>query len=375
MKYIIRKKSIATGKKNLEKLFNIQKFPVFIGAINNPLKNDKFAEFALAICKDSGFVQLTKLVPPDIVYSGYHSEALGKVWKAHHKQFANLIRKYKASEILEIGGSNGALAKLVINANYKSWTIVEPNPAVVRHKKIKIIKKLFDKNLIINKKYDLVVHSHTLEHALNPLEFLHKVNDVMENNSLQIFSIPNLYKYLINKQSNVINFEHTFFLSEEFTDSFLKMTGFKIIKKQYFGEHSIFYVTKKISLPANKFQGKNLYSKYKMLFQKYLMYYENLVYRYNKKIKKLDGAVYLFGAHVFSQFLIAIGLNNNVVGILDNSDMKQGKRLYGTSLKIESPHVIKGIKNVTVILNAGQYQSEIKTQLKSINPKVVILEK
>ena len=49
---------------------------------------------------------------------------------------------------------------------------------------------------------------------------------------------------------------------------------------------------------------------------------------YNDKLARIESPIYLFGAHVFSQFLIQMGLNTTkIVNILDNDKNKQGKRL------------------------------------------------
>lgn len=373
MRLIKRDKSIITGKDNLEIISVIKKFPAVIGISEKSSRMDILSELRIGICRDTGIIQLTLLMPPEIVYSGYHSEALGKVWQKHHAKFANWLTKTKPSSVMEIGGSNGELARLVIKkGNIKNWTIIEPNPAVKTNGKIKVVKKLFDKDFKDKGKYDSIVHSHTLEHAYNPLGFLLKTNEFLGIGGKQVFTVPNLYKYLLNKQSNVINFEHSILLTEELIDNLLKMAGFKILKKKYYEEHSIFYLAEKISEPDRVYKGKNLYPKYKKEFYSYINYYQKLVRRYNSLASSFKGTIYIFGAHVFSQFLISMGLNGNLDGIIDNSQLKHGKRLYGTNYLVYSPDKIKTEKNVAVILNVGQYQKEIEKQLKSINPKVKI---
>jgi hypothetical protein len=84
--------------------------------------------------------------------------------------------------------------------------------------------------------------------------------------------------------------------------------------------------------------------------------------------------VYLFGAHIFSQYLLAFNLDQNKIeGILDNSSLKIGKRLYGTNLTVFEPKIIAN-ENVGVILKVGTYRNEIIEQLKKINPNVTIFE-
>ena len=86
--------------------------------------------------------------------------------------------------------------------------------------------------------------------------------------------------------------------------------------------------------------------------------------------------VYLFGAHIFSQMLLNFGLcRNRIRCVLDNDPLKQGKRLYGTPFFVESPKGLKGKEKPMVILNAGAYTEEIKTDiLSNINGNAVIVE-
>ena len=102
---------------------------------------------------------------------------------------------------------------------------------------------------------------------------------------------------------------------------------------------------------------------------------KNFVSTTNEILDSHNGPVYLFGAHVFSQGLISLGLRiEKISGILDNSKAKQSQRLYGTPLKVFDPSIILGGKNIAVVLNASHYQSEIRDQLISINKHITIIE-
>jgi hypothetical protein len=85
--------------------------------------------------------------------------------------------------------------------------------------------------------------------------------------------------------------------------------------------------------------------------------------------------VYLFGAHIFSQYLFVFGLNQGRIKcIIDNSQLKNKKRLYGTGFVVENPEVIRGVEKACVILKIGSYRDEVMKQLKELNANVVILE-
>ncbi len=112
------------------------------------------------------------------------------------------------------------------------------------------------------------------------------------------------------------------------------------------------------------------------MYKKYIKEYFEIVNNFNMLIKKHDGPVFLFGGHVFSQYLIGFGLNQDKIEmILDNDPNKQGKRLYGTSLFVKSPKILKNVKNAAFILRGGAYNDEIKDDiLSNINSDVVFWE-
>jgi hypothetical protein len=94
-------------------------------------------------------------------------------------------------------------------------------------------------------------------------------------------------------------------------------------------------------------------------------------------LRKLSGEkVFLFGGHVASQYLISYGLNIECIeSILDNDPKKQGRRLYGTNLKVRSPQVLRNMGKVNVILRQGVFNKEIKKDIiTKINKNVVFWE-
>jgi hypothetical protein len=375
MNFITRTNSIITGGNNLELLYELESFPVFIGCTSKPFEDDVFANMTWMICKDSGMIQLQSLLPLDLVYSEFHSEAIGSIWKMHHEEFCKFINKYSLGNILEIGGSNGLLAQKY-QSNFRSnsfWTIIEPNPSYKGNDSIKVIQDFFDEEVIISD-VDTIVHSHVLEHLYDPNILLKHIFSSLPKSGKHIFSIPNLRLYLEQKFSNAINFEHTYFLTEYFTDYLLNISGFEIIEKYYFGEHSIFYSTEK-KLEMGKPTIKNCYAENRQLYLNMIEFYDSEVKKINDRITSFDGEVFLFGGHIFSQFLLHRGLNNNrIAGIIDNSTLKHDKRLYGTHLIVHSPMILKDKSNVAVIVKAGQYQAEVLDQLFRINDKIKIWE-
>lgn len=366
--------SVVTKEKNLETLYTINNFPAYMGCVPSSfsINNDIKENMVFDICKDTGLIQLQTPLPLDITNQFPHNDSVGTIWNNHTNEFINFIATFSPKNIIEIGGGSGKLAQEYIQQNNCKWTIVDKQYSGNKNTNITVINSWFD-DITNFASYDTIVHSHLLEHITDPINFLKVLEEKTSQNVYHIFSVPNLYRWLKCKYTNCLNFEHTLFLTEEIIDEILAGTGFKVIKKTYFNEHSIFYGC--IKTKPRPLQFKNNYVAYKKLFIDYINDIQTNVTNINNKIKSHNGPIYLFGAHIFSQILLAFGLcETKISGLLDNSTLKNQKRLYGTNFFVESPQILKNIKNAAIIVKAGVYTNEIKTDiLKNINPDITFI--
>ena len=379
MKTIQRNLDIVNNTNDLEHLHTFEDFPIFMGITKKDQKEDKKNAMSWWISKSRGMIQLSPLIPLNELYFDAHAAGeVGKIWDQHHTSFSNFVMEHKIKKVFEIGGAKGILAtKCHETKSDLDWKIIEPNPHPIKNSKAKFIKGFFDENFNHDLKDTTIVHSHVLEHIYDPHTFLKMLSEKIDNNGKIIFSIPNMEMWLKNKYTNCLNFEHTYFLNETYCELFLKFYGFKILNKKYFMEdHSIFYsVEKREKNSLFKLTDKNLYLKNKKLFVDFLNFHKDLIDNLNKKIDENKNEIYLFGAHIFSQFLINFGLKQDKISaILDNDKSKQLKRLYGTTLEVDSPKILKDRKNPTVILRAGVYNEEIKKDiLTNINSDTIFI--
>lgn len=378
MNLIARDRCVITHKEDLEPLYSFKNFPVFMGCTRQDSEKDLRADMNWWISRESGMIQLNKLLPLNVLYPESHGAGcVGKLWLQHHMSFASFVHKTSPLSVFEIGGAHGILAKEYQVFGDLPWTILEPNPTPVEGNRARFIKGFFDDSFIYKDSFDTVVHSHLLEHIYEPDEFMSRLSLFIEEGKRLIFSLPNMQVMLDRKYTNCINFEHTVFMSEPYIEFMLAKHGFRLLSREYFmDDHSIFYATirdssvKPISLPTN------LYNRNKELYINYVHYHEKLIESLNKRTRELESPIYLFGAHVFSQYLIAFGLDTSrIVSLLDNDLHKQGQRLYGTNLMVNSPLVLKNIQNPHIILKAGVYNHEVKSYITDqINSSAVFLE-
>ena len=341
-----------------------------MGCTSKPKSEDLFAEQTWQISRNNGTIQLKTLIPLEILYPEHHNAGIiGNTWFEHHKKFGEFLLKFGSKSILEIGGSHGILAKYCMDKRELGWTILEPNPIPIQNCKANFIKGFFNNKFVNKEPIDTIVHSHVFEHIYNPVEFMKDISNKLDVNQRLIFSIPNMKVMLERKYTNCLNFEHTFFITENLADYLVTSNNFFIQEKKYFkDDHSIFYSCIKKNNVEVKYIPKNSYEENKKIFNSFIKYHTELVNKLNSNINNKK-EVFLFGAHIFSQYLIMLGLNTkNINFILDNDKDKQNKRLYGTDLYVKSPNLLKNISNPLVILKAGTYNDEIKEDiLKNIN--------
>ena len=377
MKLIERTNSVIDEASSLETLHTLKDFPVFMGCTDRPAHEDLVADQTWDVCRNTGFLQLKHLIPLDVLYQAQHAGAVGQIWMTHHQAFAEFLFRFKPKSVLELGGAHGILSTKYMPLDLIPWTILEPNPAPIEGCSARFIKGFFDDEFSSNENFQTVVHSHVFEHIYEPDKFMqHLAEFISEGNNL-IFSLPNIQVMLERKYTNGLNFEHTVFLTEPYIEYLLAKHGFRLLEKKFFmDDHSIFYATIRDASVEPVELPPGLYERNKQLYLDYVQYHEKLIVELNAIISNTQRPVYLFGAHVFSQYLIEFGLvTNKIVCLLDNDPGKHGKRLYGTNLVVQSPKILKDIDQPIVILKAGVYNTEIKEAiLNDINDNVTFVE-
>ena len=378
----VREESILTGKKNLETIFALKNFPVSMACVTEKYenKNDKYLDMEFQICKDTGMIQLRKYPLFSDMYIIAHNESFGNIWNVLFdtmaKKILKITDKINNPKILEIGGGSLLLAsKILKNKNIESYDVYEKNTSKIftKDNRLNLINDYFTEKTKLTYSPHIVIHSHVLEHVWNPVEFIQVIKKT--KCKYHCFIVPNLQITFEKKYTNSQNFEHNFFIIEPYIDIILHNNNFEIIDKEYYLDHSIIYITKYNEKSKIPISFPDLYDKNKNLVLDFKEYHEKIVSSFNNKIEKYDGEIYLFGGHIFSQFLIMFGLKTDKIKcILDNSKEKNKCRLYGSKLIVESPEIIKNIDKCAVILKAATYQNEIKNQLYKLNKDVIIFE-
>ncbi|MBE5848636.1 MAG: methyltransferase domain-containing protein [Lachnospiraceae bacterium] len=373
----LSKYSLLGMKEEEELLASFPRFPVKMGVTSSEEKTDLFEDLEFYIGKESGLIHLGKTIDPEVLYSDSHYNNVGRTWQMHHEAFAEFISKYSPKSVFEIGGGRGVLSCCYKKHDDIKWTILEAAPEPVEECTAEYEQGIFDENYQFKDSFDAVVHTHTMEHFLKPVEMIKHIGDSMGQGTWMFFSVPNLEEMYKRCYTNVLNFEHTYLCSEPYVSWILAKGGYRVVERRLFMEdHSVFYAARQEGITQNITGYEGLYDNNRNLFSKWLSYHENLSKEINKKIKEAgdNKTVYLFGAHVFAQYLLAFGIDDErIVCVLDNDKMKQGKRLYGTRYEVKSPNVVREDVKPIIILHAGVHTKEIQEQILQINSHAVFI--
>jgi len=359
---------------NLDPFRIIPNFPVYMGVSAFSESQDQFLDQVWVLCKKCKTLQLGELAPLSLLYSNnHHTEVVGDTWARHHLAFSKFISLASGDKICEIGSAHDYLATLILDKNSTvDYLSVEPDPTKM-DSRVKHIRDFAENQLEQIAQCNVVIHSHVLEHVYNPRTFLSSLSSVMKANGRMYISFPNITELLAHSGVNGLNFEHTYYLSKRNFLNLINHAGLTVIRTEDFESHSFFYELVKLDTVDN-FEEEVFTDEYEA-FNKLWDGLQEFVDSAVPEIEASSAPTYIFGAHIFSQALLSLGLNKIVIqGILDNSEAKQGERLYGSKALTYAPDVIKELPQVNVVLRASHYQSEIKSQLQSINPRVKIIE-
>jgi len=369
---ISRNKDVITNADDLEHLFTFEQFPVFMGCTEAPPDTDLKNRMSFWISKTSGMIQLNPLLSLDVLYPESRGAGLvGSSWENHHKEFSKFIATFDPKSVLEIGGGHGVLATTYQAITKIPWTIVEPNPTLVAGCEAKIIRRFFEMDFQIENPPKTIVHSHLFEHIYDPSRFIQTISAFLPLGGMLIFSVPNMKVMLERRYTNTMNFEHTIYLSEDYIDYLLNQHGFAISQKvKYLDDHSLFYAARRSNERLAVELPKHLYRTNRRLYTEYIQHHRLMIHDFNVRIMQHpNNDIFLFGAHVQSQYLMAFGLHTaRVRAILDNDPNKRGKRLYGTDKFVVNPIALREFELPLVVLRAGTFTREIIEQIASINP-------
>ncbi|XGQ70948.1 class I SAM-dependent methyltransferase [Campylobacter hepaticus] len=300
---------------------------------------------------------------------GYFSRKIvSKTMSNTIKIIKNKCLKYidKNTVCLEIAPGSGDMVNALVNDVNFIYTI---DPSLIsleidHVKNITHIQGFFDINILKNKlqhKINFIIFRHLLEHINTPLDFLHNVIKLLDNNNLIYIEVPNINEIFKHKRFYEIFNDHCGYYQKNTLINIMQSLGCHFIDEitLFREQHMGLFFQKKSNNQIHK----------KLSFK---IFNQNISIFFQKNIKKLNDflkdyeniAIYGSGAHGNS---IVTFLKNpeKIKKCFDLDTRKQGMYLQNSSIPIQEPN-IKNFQNIEIIVIAAPlYEEEIIYSLRN----------
>jgi 2-polyprenyl-3-methyl-5-hydroxy-6-metoxy-1,4-benzoquinol methylase len=336
----------------MKTVFKFEKFPLSVCTQEGNLDSEKELLIPAFIEEDeTGLITFLPYVDPKLIYLAQHNSSLGKTWQGHNDEFAKYVLSSEKESVVDVGGGSGNIYKSYIKYNQDvKWKIIDLNPTL-EDSKVTIIKGYYNPEYINST--DTVITSHFVEHLADLRTFLVTLRE--RNPKQHIFTLPNFKQYAKSNYSATLMFEHPHYLTEDYLDYILANTGWEIVDKHYYKDHSIFFTTK----PATP---KELDVKFDCSID--IVNFLDYMQQRADSVKHLD-KFYLFGAHFTYYYMLNMGIREDqIAAVVDNDTKKQNRRMYGTNTPVIGPQDLP--EGSQLFVEMGPYNEEIKNGLPNI---------
>jgi len=226
---------------------NVKEFSLFF---NEKIKIYQQCDITKTFYENDDYTFITS--PPG---SSRYANKLGDLYI---NRISDFIKDITIENILEIGAGSYYLAKGINKNNpYKLATLIDPAIKKTSSRKIKIIKDYYPSKVIKNKKFDFIYSINTLEHVLNPEEFLLEVRNNISEDGLVFFIFPNIEEQFSRGDIGSLLHEHINYFDYNSAKFLFEKCGFLIVNELNINDE-ITFLCKKIQLPCkNKIQNNN----------------------------------------------------------------------------------------------------------------------
>jgi SAM-dependent methyltransferase len=189
----------------------------------------------------------------------YGSEIEG-LKKTYLRIFKRSNKKIEQSaSILEVGGGNGFFLEALIDSGFKNITGIEPSiDAISRSRKDvrqNLILGLMNPELVLGKKFDLVVMFHVLDHLENPRATISDCANQLKPGGAFLVAVHNvrsLSSRIMRSRSPIIDVEHTYLYSKKTAKLLFEKAGLIDVRSSgYSNKYSLAYLVRLLPIPIS----------------------------------------------------------------------------------------------------------------------------
>lgn len=361
------------------------------------IKCDKFP-LAVNYYPKSGLSALSYSVDKNLLYKHYtYKSGISLPYIEHCKEMHWFVNSYlflnKDHKILDIGGNDGTLLKTFLDIdpslNVTNVDASENLCKVSEDKGVKTVCGFWGTDLAnrLNTKYKLITSTNVFQHTLPINDFVEAVSISLDKFGIWCLEFPYWKNTLETNQYDQVYHEHFYYYLIKPLSILFEKYDLRIIKavhRPIHGGTMRLLISKKGKLGeafqpcdgVKKFMDiENMDSNYYLNWGKNIHDYVTKCRDFIVDLKQKGYSISGFGAAAKGCiFLNSTGLDHTVLDyVIDDTDLKQGKYIPGTGIKITSRDVIKSNPTDYMIILAHNFADYIIRSLTDYKGKYIIL--
>lgn len=353
-----------------EEALNVERFPLNINYY--PASGESSLDFA---------------VDSELLFKNYLFKSEVNIpYIEHCKKMFEFIQEYvkitALTKIVDIGGNDGTLLAAFNEVSKKDINVLNVDPSenlapLSEAKGIPTLTEFFGVNTVDKiGKVDVVTSTNVFQHLKDINGFAEGVSKILTKYSIWILEFPYWIHDMKTNQFDQIYHEHMYYHSVTPMKMMMEKHGMKLInitKQNIHGGTLRLVIAKKESkltpditveayLQLEKNYGLDYHIKWGEQVQEHIKNSRDFI----KKIKNSGKTIYGFGAAAKGCiYLNAMGLTDlHIDYIIDDTDLKQGKFVPGTGIKIVSRDILKEKQPDFILILAHNFADYIMESLK-----------
>jgi SAM-dependent methyltransferase len=152
------------------------------------------------------------------------------------KTYLNVIKKsfrvLDSTSVLEVGGGNGFMLDALSKSGLTDFLEIEPSQDAFSKAsdlvKDKFYRSMFDKDLILNRSFDLIFSFHVFDHLADPENFLRLAHSKLNKNGRIILVMHNensLSAKILGRKSPIFDIEHRYLFNQKTLRNIVEKSG------------------------------------------------------------------------------------------------------------------------------------------------------
>lgn len=366
--------------KNLKKIIDLKKFPLTGIFIKKKIKKNfpYYFNQGLNICNKCGHLQLAKFISPEILYNNVYANRTSESFLSENainffKKFLfKVLKKKNLNGLLEIGCNDIKLIENLKN-NFSYLYGIDPiwyKKKAPKGKKIKVIGEYVENiNLKkINKKIDVIISTHNLEHLGDPYNILKKFINNYGEDATFFVEVPDADLMIKNLRFDQIFHQHYHYFNINSLENLTKRLGCKIISKSI--NYNFWGGSLMIAFKKNKDTTKKISNNYKKISKDLNLNYKKFKSRINKLSNKLKSEKKMVGygaGQMVPSFSYHLNNNLSFLEYIVDDNKNRAYKKYPNLVPEIKYFNRKLIKNKKVLITALDGVNGISKKLKKLN--------